>query len=96
MAPVWRSGDCIVGLPTLTLDPCHGSKEVGGLLLRDNPGLAWLALAALASVPPGGSSCFHLDLWLSLRVQGTSLGSSLPRIRFCSTSFDGGGEVLLS
>lgn len=66
---VWRSGDCVVGLPTLTLDPCHGSKELGGLLLRDNPGLAWLALAALASVPTGGSSCFHLDLWLSLRVQ---------------------------
>lgn len=44
-------GDCIVGLPALTLDPYHGSKELGGLILRDNPGLAWLALAALASVP---------------------------------------------
>lgn len=64
------SGDYIVGPPTLTLDPCHGSKELGGLIFRDNPGLAWLALAALASVPAGGSSCFYLDLWLSLRVPG--------------------------
>lgn len=52
-------GDCIVGLPTLTLYLNHGSKDLGGLTLGDNPGLAWLALAALASVPAGGSSCFH-------------------------------------
>lgn len=89
-------GDCIVGLPSLTLDPCHGSRELGGLILRDNPGLAWLALAALASMPAGGSSCFHLYLWLSLGVQGTRLGPSLPGIGFYSTSFGGGGEVLLS
>lgn len=89
-------GDCIVGLPTLTLDPYHGSKELGGLILRDNPGLAWLALAALASVPAGASSCFHSDLWLSLRVRGTRLGPSLPGIWFRSTSFGEGGEVLLS
>lgn len=68
-------GDCIVGLPPLTLDPRHGSRELGGLILRDNPGLAWLALAALAS-STGGSSCFHLYLWLSLAVQGTRLGLS--------------------
>lgn len=76
VAPVMCGGHggCIVGLPTLTLDPCHGSKELGGLILRDNPGLAWLALAALAPAPTGGSSCFHLGLWLSLRVWGTRLG----------------------
>lgn len=88
--------DCIVGPPSLTLDPRHGSRDLGGLILRDNPGLAWLALAALASMPAGGSSCFHLYLWLSLGVQGTRLGPSRPGIGFYSTSFGGGGEVLLS